>query len=129
MRKTLAVLAATSALLTFAACEVPEEEDKDGDGVSSMTSEEYAKHVKIDSCAADQFGTITAKLVIKNKSKKQLSYVITAEAVNAKGERITELNGIANNVRAGQTTHTDALGMVDDNSAKFTCKIVNVETM
>lgn len=119
------------AVVGIAANDVSNEMDKDAKtsangGVTSSTDDEAISHVKIAACKADQFGAITAKLVIKNRGDDQASYTVGAEAVRGKN-RVAELNGVANNVRPGQTVRTNAIGMLEGKGGDFTCKLVSVD--
>ena len=121
-----AVLVAIAASGCAAAPSAEDNKTASDGGVTSKTDKTAVSHVKIGSCKADEFGTVTAKLVINNKGKDQASYVVTAEAVKG-NERIAELNGIANSIRPGQTAKVDAVGSIESSAGKFTCKVVSVD--
>lgn|GEM_PF-5139523 len=82
-----------------------------------------------EDCKVGEFGLVEADVTVKNSGDESRSYLITISANDPKtGDRVAELNGAANNIKAGQSAKVKTVGSADglDKGDKLKCEIANV---
>ena len=84
--------------------------------------------VKIVKCGRNDFGAYW-KGTLKNTSTERSDYFISAEIVDAKGDRVDDAGTMATKVRPGQSVKLDAVGLGDvkDLPKKFSCRLISVD--
>lgn len=100
--------------------------DNGVDSVQASGANKAENDVAIDTCAADDFGLVTADVTITNKSSKRSNYLIEMTIVDAGGTKIGDLIASSNNVDPGQVAKEQAVGSGPEDEAGFTCKLVSV---
>lgn len=134
-RVYLGTILTATALVAATACGVDSEyvdEENSAGGTSGGSADDSSykasKDLEFTKCAAGEFGLIDAVIKITNNDDKPRSYLVTGEAVDAEGNRVSELNAVANSVRPGQSVDADASGSASEDVGKFECKIVTVDS-
>lgn len=95
---------------------------------SPSKSADPADTVKIVKCGKNDFGAYW-KGTLKNTSKERSNFYISAEIVDAKGDRVDDAGTIAMDVRPGQSVKLDAVGLgaLEDLPKKFSCRLISVD--
>lgn len=116
-------LGAVLAAFTIACGAAPDE----GPGPSTPADSDPGSKpaITITSCKGGEFGSLDIIVKVENKTKQQHSFLITAEALDAKGNRLGEANGAVNSLAGGSSTTTKLLGNMDSPKAVESCRIAD----
>lgn len=112
------------ALVAFSiGCASPPSE---GPGPSKPVDSPAAKPAAIIlSCKSGEFNSLDIQVKVDNKTKQQHSFLITAEALDAGGNRLGEANGAVNSLSGGSSTTVKLLGNMDSPNAIDKCRIAD----